>query len=155
MAPCMSGWGDFSHRFRTSIADNPWRAARLSLPLPSAFDTTVRLRSDVGPVPTWRVTKMRRKGSRAKASARQPLQLRAEANRSRRTWVWAGNRRDLRRYRRWRPKSDEEWPRDRWELILRTMIEQVGLDQLCEIIESVVIGMPQDEIVAAQTSHPR
>jgi hypothetical protein len=88
---------------------------------------------------------MRRKVSRPK-----PLGLRNEAGRWRPTLVWAVNRRDRRRYRRWRPKPDEEWPRNRWELILRTMIEQIGLNQLCEIIESVVTKMREDEIIAAQ-----
>lgn len=46
-------------------------------------------------------------------------------------------------------------PRDHRELIVRTMIERIGLDQLCEIIESVVIKMREDEIVAARTSHVR
>ena len=95
---------------------------------------------------------MGRKTSRPKSSALQPLRLRAKADRWRRTWVWAVNRRDLRRYLRLLPKPDEEWPRDRWELIVRTMIDRIGLDQLCEIIESVVIKMREDEIVAARTS---
>jgi hypothetical protein len=32
------------------------------------------------------------------------------------------------------------------------MIEQVGLDQFCEIIQSVVTKMREDEIVAAQNN---
>jgi hypothetical protein len=51
---------------------------------------------------------------------------------------------------RWRPKPEEEWSRDHLEQIVRTTIERIGLDQLCEIIESVVIRMREDEIVAAQ-----
>ena len=95
---------------------------------------------------------MRRKKSRQKASVLQPLRRRAEADRSRWTWVRVVNRRDQRRYRRWRPKTNEEWPFDHWELIVRTMIERIGLDHLCEIIERVVIKMREDEIVAASDS---
>ena len=98
---------------------------------------------------------MQRKVSRPKAGVLLPLRLPAKADRWRRSWVWVVNRRDLRRYRRWRPKPDEEWLRDHWELIVRTMIEQIGLDQLCETIESVVTKMREDEIVEAKTSHAR
>jgi len=35
------------------------------------------------------------------------------------------------------------------------MIERIGLDKLCETIESVVTKMHEDEIVEAQTSHAR
>ena len=87
---------------------------------------------------------MRREKSRQKASVLQPLRRRA--------WVRVVNRRDQRRYRRWRPKTNEEWPFDHWELIVRTMIERIGLDHLCEIIERVVIKMREDEIVAASDS---
>jgi len=95
---------------------------------------------------------MRRNVSRPNAGAHHPLRLHAEADRGRRTWVCyrAVKRGDLRRYRRRRLKPEEEWPRDRWEQIVRTMIEQVGLDQFCEIIQSVVTKMREDEIVAAQ-----
>jgi hypothetical protein len=95
---------------------------------------------------------MRRKVLPPEASALQPLRLRAEADRWRRTWVWVLNRRDVRRYRGWRRKPDEECSRDHWELIVRTMIERIGLDRLCETIESVVIKMREDEIVAASDS---
>ena len=97
---------------------------------------------------------MRRKVSRPNASAHHPLRLHAEADRGRRTWACyrAVKRGDLRRYRRWRLRPEEEWPRDRWEQIVRTMIEQVGLDQFCEIIQSVVTKMREDEIVAAQNN---
>ena len=97
---------------------------------------------------------MRRNVSRPNAGAHHPLRLPAEADRGRRTWVCyrAVKRGDLRRYRRRRLKPEEEWPRDRWEQIVRTMIEQVGLDQFCEIIQSVVTKMREDEIVAAQNN---
>ena len=49
-------------------------------------------------------------------------------------------------------KPEEEWPRDHWEQIVQTMIERTGLKQLCEVIESVVTKMREDEIVAAQDS---
>ena len=90
---------------------------------------------------------MQRKVSRPKAGVLLPLRLPAKADRWRRSWVWVVNRRDLRRYRRWRPKPDEEWLRDH--------CEQIGLDQLCETIESVVTKMREDEIVEAKTSHAR
>jgi hypothetical protein len=48
-----------------------------------------------------------------------------------------------------------EWPRDRWELIMRTMIERIGLDQLCEVIESVVTEMRAGEKVAHQDLRAR
>ena len=53
---------------------------------------------------------------------------------------------------RWRPRPEQEWPRDHWEQIVQTMIERTGLKQLCEVIESVVTKMREDEIVAAQDS---
>jgi hypothetical protein len=56
---------------------------------------------------------------------------------------------------RWRPKPEEEWSRDHLEQIVRTMIERIGLEQLCEIIESVVIRMREDEMVAARNSRAR
>lgn len=97
---------------------------------------------------------MRRKVSRPSASVLRPLRFRVEASRWRRSWVCflAANRGGFRRYRRWRPKPGEEWPPDRWELIVRAMIEQIGIDQLCGIIESVLTKMREEEIVAIQNS---
>jgi hypothetical protein len=46
---------------------------------------------------------------------------------------------------RWRPKPVEEWPRDHWEQIVRTMIERIGLEQLCEIVESVATKMREGD----------
>ena len=55
---------------------------------------------------------------------------------------------------RWRPHPEEEYPRSHWEQLVRTIIERIGLEQLCEIIESVVVEMrEEDRNVAAARSH--
>jgi hypothetical protein len=56
---------------------------------------------------------------------------------------------------RWRPKPEEEWPRDHWEEIVRTMVERIDLEQLCDVIESVVTKMREDEVIAAQGPRAR
>jgi hypothetical protein len=58
---------------------------------------------------------------------------------------------------RWRPHPEEEYPRSRWEQLVRTIIERIGLEQLCEIIESVVADMREGDrtVAAAQNSRPR
>ena len=57
---------------------------------------------------------------------------------------------------RWRLRPEQEWPRDHWEQLVRTIIERIGLEQLCEIIENVVITMREENpIVAQKVSRPR
>jgi hypothetical protein len=58
---------------------------------------------------------------------------------------------------RWRPHPEEEYPRSHWEQLVRTIIERIGLEQLCEIIESVVADMREEDrpVAAAQNSRPR
>ena len=58
---------------------------------------------------------------------------------------------------RWRPHPEEEYPRSHREQLVRTIIERIGLEQLCEIIESVVADMREEDrpVAAAQNSRPR
>ena len=46
---------------------------------------------------------------------------------------------------RWRPHPEEEYPRSHREQLVRTIIERIGLEQLCEIIESVVAEMREED----------
>jgi len=57
---------------------------------------------------------------------------------------------------RWRPHPEEEYPRSHWEQLVRTIIERIGLEQLCEIIESVVVEMREEDrtVAAARSRRP-